>query len=122
MNIFKREQQHSTLPEMPQWSDADLAEFDREMEKYRYEYTLRNGEVIRPIDEKKFHVDQGSMNAEGAVIIRDMEIRPRYEILEDKLRQWKAWKGRKEFGQKQRDIQLGNLAEKMRIDPGPSDE
>jgi hypothetical protein len=108
-----------------QWSDYDLAEFHQGMEKYKKPYVLRNGETVMIYDEIKFLQDHGALGEEGDVIVKNRvyidhqltDASVPYVDLDDKIRQWKDWLGRKEFGEKKKLEDLEKIAEGMTIDP-----
>ena len=89
------------------YSEFELAAFDRELEQYRIETTLRNGQKGRVVDTKAFLVAKGAITPEGALVIENLkrgeaggyDCSPiRYEALQDKLDQWMKWKARNDFG------------------------
>lgn len=114
------------LPKFTTYTDYELQQFDNAMQYYLEEKTLSNGDIVKIYNEDQFLKDNKALNQDGAVIINVTEstqddlikshAMPAYEILMEKLRQWKMWKGRKEYGQMKRMEGLDNLAKTMTLD------
>ncbi len=116
----KKEEEKAPPPPKKIYSELELQLFDKEMETLKYQKTLSSGEVVTLIDFQKYHQSKGSVTAAGAVLVFDDgfgEIKTPilYEVIEEKIRQWKNWKSRKEFGKKKRLEDLVSLSESMKI-------
>lgn len=99
------------------FTEQELQEFHQDIESnYRQPYTLTNGKEARPVDWKKLHIDKRTMTKHGAVIIEwdtfGEQIQPtRYDRLENKIRQYLGWLGRKEYIENEKINQLMQIAQ-----------
>lgn len=103
------------------YTDAELKEFDQQLDKYKRWVEITREGVTKKIfalmsdGEKRFMIDEGAWNKDGAVILKNVVYNKegsitsydaKDSILADKLRQRTNWKGRMEYGERQRLLQL----------------
>lgn len=107
------------------FNDAELSKFHDELQSFKGSYTLRNGDTVKYIDFDAYHKSKNTLSADGGVTVQfDFEeiISPtRYERLEEKIRQYKLWLGRKEYGRKMEAKALDAIAEEMTIEIDAND-
>lgn len=101
-----------------QLSISELHALDNELEKYRVErYNKHFEEIVSLIDVTAWLKAKGALNVNGAVVIQDYKpatytndgklIEPKecapilYERCMHEYDQWLAWKGKKEYAEKQ---------------------
>lgn len=125
------EQNKGWKPDPIVYSISELQEFDKWLEPYYTKSaTLPNGEIVKGWDWKKVYFDLGAINKDGAVIINELEYRnvkhhngdiqkhpysckvPQEE-LENKIDQWKFWKGRDEWVEKKKIGELQKMADEI---------
>lgn len=104
-------------------SDFDCEELNQQIEeKYMVGRNLSTGTQVRIFDERQYMIDQGGWNDAGEVIIKGLKILPdgsydckpiAFELITDKLEQWRRWKGRKEYGKKRRDEELETASQQL---------
>lgn len=84
------------------YTDVELDMFNAELQKYREDMLLSDGDTVRVFNEIQFLKDQGAMDSSGAVILRvtkhgdggDIEAYDypsKYQVLTEKLYQWSNW-------------------------------
>jgi hypothetical protein len=99
------------------YRDIELKSFDEQMQKYKAPKTDKMGGYV-VYDYEQFLKDCGALNKNGAVVVTSLT-RHRtandytidsdpvlFEAMMDKIEQWQEWKGRQEWGEKQRLAQL----------------
>ncbi len=121
------------------YSDEELTVFDREIQGfYRTKKVCipqKQGKIecleIKLFDLDNFLKAQGAMTATGAMVIFDLkkvipntrkqdeyywDCRPiLYEILMDKVEQWKLWRGRVEGENERYGVDIQVIAEEMKV-------
>ncbi len=99
------------------YTDIELQQLHDKLDKYKVTQTLRSGEEVSIIDFGKFHQEEGSMSKDGIIVehdgFGDIVTPTKYEKVEDMIRQYKKWMGRKEYGQKMRTKDMEELTTKM---------
>lgn len=126
--------QKESLPayEFPVYSETELEQFDQEIQPYWYEKEIKfpKPDKIRLVDWERFHCDNGSKTKDGAIILAGMkknknrqgdwhwsyDYPSRYAFLENKISQWREWRGKKEFIEQRKVEGLEELAEKVTMD------
>ncbi len=107
-------------PQRRIYSELELKAIDTDITTHFMRvYKLSNGTEVRTIDFEKYHVSKGSMSPEGGVIIECDQFGdpfpPKYELVEERIRQWKAWKFKREYGIKKNLEDLQKIAEQMTV-------
>lgn len=102
------------------FTEQELQKFHEELKAFRFPVKLRSGDIVHPIDYVAYHKSKKTLNEMGEVIIfvdtfGEMILPPRYEKLENKIRQYNDWCVRKEYGKKIETSELDKLAESMQI-------
>lgn len=115
------------------YSEQEMRNLDDELEKFRVtkEVSYPEKKNISYCDEKAWLISQGALNKDGDVIIQDLVVKVRktanaihsdidcepilYEDLVYKLEAWNKWKGRKQYGEKMRMIDLEKLAQEKTV-------
>jgi hypothetical protein len=132
MSKFKKEEEYSeeiSKKRFPEYSNQELREFEKEVEKYRVEKEDKKGKYTY-IDFWKYLQDQGAISKDNAIQItgfkyvkchehKDCEKiecdLPIYEILNDKWRQLCKLRGRTEYAKAQDLKSLDGIADKFKI-------
>lgn len=111
------------------YSYQELSAFHEYLQKFKFDYTMITGEVIRPIDWQKLYLDQNVINENGAVFVNDViygknkhgEIHMTHNDiplleLNNKLEQWNEWKEKQNFGERAKLLQWDTkeVAEKFK--------
>lgn len=97
--------------EYPKLTEIELRELDAKLSEYTYtrDITYPIVKTLTVHDFAKFHRDMNTTNSDNCIILKDIERNKggsvlsctnKFEELEDKISQWGAWKGRKEYGKK----------------------
>lgn len=102
------------------FTDSELQKFHEDIQKYRVTNKLTNNEEVFFVDFTLVHKGYRTMNKDGAVYIQEdgfgSYVYPtRYERLENKIRQYINFRGRKEFFDKNKLEGLDKLAEEMSV-------
>ncbi len=99
------------------FTDKELEDFDKELKvSFLITVTLANNEKVTYIDFDKYHKHRGTLNKVGEVVVNTDLISGEiltpipYERLENKIRQYKYWVGKKEFGKTKSYEQLGKVS------------
>jgi hypothetical protein len=112
MSKFKEKEKKVYRKEYPIYSNQELRELEKDLEKYRITKTLSNGEVISYCDTVQYLVAEGAMRDERTV--RDI---PKYEELQDKLGQLNNLQKKTEYAKK---MEVEQLAKNMQVEDAPS--
>lgn len=94
------------------YSDHDLHKFDYEVQKYK-KTVVRDNRTLTFFDFDQLLKDHKALTRSGAIILEEdinggYKTPNRYEILLNKIQQWKGWKIKIEYSKKK---DLENLAE-----------
>ena len=115
--FIKDQEAEETLPRLPEYTNADLRQFEKELEKYRY----TNSRGVSLIDYEKYLRDQGALTETGAVIVRNFKMSKcfkhpdcfypscditQYEILSDKIDKLLSLQFKTEFAKR---MEIENL-------------
>lgn len=117
MRISEQKKEKLEAPKRT-FTDIELEKFHQELQEFKISQKLRSGETVSYIDFDKYHESKGTMTPDKEVITRVDEFGDSnipYERLEEKIRQYKNWCGRKEYSKNQKAIQLANLVEGLRV-------
>lgn len=106
-----------------QLSEQELIELDRELKQYQYQTTVYypHEEVLTVTDTIGWLIDKGAMSSRNCVRAtvstsvdgRETVDTTLFNELYEKVQQWNAWKGRKEYGKQQRDKEYEQIAQQM---------
>ena len=103
------------------YSDQELKDFDISLDKYKRWVEVKGRKVFALMKEGElmFLTDEGAMTKDFSIKISGMTYdkdgtlvsydHPRCEVLMGKLRQRVNWKGRQEYGERQKLLQLQAL-------------
>ena len=100
------------------YSDQELFSFDQVLENFRITKTLSTGEIISYVKyedyllKERFTVEQKGYRP---AIVCNGPGDTRYSDEMDKIRQWIAWKSKKQYGKKMADLELDKLASEKEI-------
>ena len=108
MSKFQKTEKKVFKKEYPVYSNQELRELEKDLEKYRVNKTLSNGEKISYCDTVLFMIAEGGMSDPNTV--RDIT---KYQLLQDKLEQLGRLAHRTEYAKK---MEVEQLAEKMKIE------
>jgi len=118
--------------EYPVYSDQELQEFDKQLEKYKTEREL-NGKKVRYLSvegENQFLESMNCLSRYGGVIVTGFKyvfVKNKdgdyyyascdpvnnYKIMTDKLEQWNKWKSHQEYGQKMQKEDYEQMASQL---------
>lgn len=115
MSKIQNNEEQNNKPNFRQYTTDELEVFDKEMQKYlkTIKITIPEGREVVVCDEKQFLIDNGGLNRDGAVILKD-DYTTKYSELNDKLEQWRFWVGRLEFIEKKKIEGLEELSQGMK--------
>lgn len=117
---MKISEQKKEVIEAPKriFTDTELEKFHEELQSFKVSQILRTKETISYIDFDKYHVFKGTMSERNTIAFDDDEFSEasadRYKRLEEKIKQYKNWCGRKEFTKNKIASELESLAETMK--------
>ncbi len=101
---------------LPVFSKQELYALKADLEKYKYQKTLPNGDVLNLVDFQKYLKDQGALNKDGGVFINRIYPESKvtyYEALDEKYRQLGILMSKVEYAKTMELQGLDEVAESM---------
>lgn len=110
-------------------NEKQLQDLDKELERFRVTRAHDNGKTISLIDIDAWLKKNGALSARGGVIVSDYTaarygsngsvLSPSdcmpivYQQCEADIEQWARWKGRKEYGARERAKDIAKISEQL---------